>query len=184
MRATREIEVKLKVVSGHSFNEVCKAVQKAFKGDVVKSIKETSSDYYWSVPKGCRGDFCRVRSLSEGGAQLTVKYTDKGTNLDRIEVDVHVKDPIKAEMFLSTLFNRPKIGEVTKTYHLMFLDKKEHENNVSVYQIRGTKDVYIEIEATSIGKLNSYIKYLNEKLHKSIKFKREKRSLFKIYVAK
>lgn len=120
-------------------------------GDVFENIiSGHSKDIYFNAPKDARADFVRVRfGTDDEESQLTLKFSDRKHNKNRIEFDLDITDPKKAVSMLSYCFGKPA-GEIKKRYHVYFFNKYD---NISVYQIDGDKRVFIEIEATTPKKL-------------------------------
>ena len=153
----REIEIKL-VIDPASLSlykgraKMVKATQRLqelmarLNLTMTQVVHGKSSDFYYDSPKGAKADFARARALEDNqGALLSVKASDKRNNFDRIETkDIFVEDMGTAKLFLELLLGK-SVGEVEKTYMVYFLDDKE--TNISVYQITGSKYVFIEIEA-------------------------------------
>lgn len=143
----REIEVKLLAKTDKGYSGVVKDVRKILTKAGKrpnKTIVGDSSDVYWLPSRTANADFMRVRYHPEGGGQLTVKHEDQGDNLNRVEIDVDVKDPDQAVKFL-TAANGPPIGTLRKKYTVFYVDR--FDTNVSVYKVRGDKRVFVEIEA-------------------------------------
>jgi adenylate cyclase class IV len=176
----REIEIKLLVQKAKSLAEVNNLLGRHFKAKSKSVIRETSKDTYWDSPKSSKADFARLRYYPQGLAQMTIKHTDKGDNLDRVEVDLEVGDPDKAMLILTALLGKPK-GSIVKEYVVYFLD--ENETTISLYQIVNDSRIFVEVEAKTEKKVFALIKEITKVLS-HYKLKRETKSLYQIFLAK
>lgn len=146
----REIEIKLATVTDLD------AVHKVLGGElyVSRSVYDSSTDTYWHLPSGVRGDFIRMRELgTDDRVQITVKGKDKGTNVDRIEVEIESTAGRYLTRNLLTAAHGKAAGTVTKTYHVYWLTGENEHTNVSCYSIDGVEGTYIEIESISLSKV-------------------------------
>lgn len=141
----REIELKLLVKNNSSFKDVSRLVFDNFK--VISAIKGASRDIYWKAPKS-KKDFIRVRYLEDGRSQITLKKIDKGSTLDRIEIDLETASPKQSIILLEALLGKP-MGSVKKKYHVYWVG--DTETNISIYRVDKSKNIYIEIESTKIS---------------------------------
>lgn len=95
----------------------------------------SSQDTYWSLAKGLgvRGDFIRMRER-DGIRQITVKGEDRGTHLNRIEIDVDSTSPVSTITALLTAAHGEPTGILGKTYHVYWLagGTKEDEEHTTV----------------------------------------------------
>lgn len=153
----REIEIKMVVQGTSRMKTVTDALDKYFDSDSCERIIDGSSkDVYFKPPKGAKADFMRVRFAANKSDQsyFTIKYTDRGSNIDRVEKDVPVGD---AELMVSVLtdIHGPQHGEIYKKYKVYFLS---HDDTVSVYQIKGDDRVFVEVEATTEVKMQKFLK--------------------------
>lgn len=158
----RELEVKLDLVDGQGYAATC-----AFVESVVQKLSPVytvtddmvignATDLYWNAPRAGIGDFVRLRQTSKG-AQITLKATDKGNNVDRVEIDLEVDDYKQAKALMFALHGDPK-AKVTKAYQVYFLEN--NHTNISVYQVQKDKRVFVEVEATSRKRLKQIIRAL------------------------
>lgn len=170
----REIERKFVAVKKAKLKDVSKAIQKAI-GKYDSIIREESPDYYWTVPKKVHADFIRLRFMPDGTGQLTAKWADRGSNTDRVEIDVDVHEPNQCARYLNQIHGKCA-GSVHKEYHVFFLDKLD--TTVSVYQVTGDRRVFIEIEARNIRRVNQLVKLVGT----VVEMKPEPRSLFQIFI--
>lgn len=180
----REIEVKLEV-AGLTLSRVAELIQSGFP--IVKSVFDTSTDTYWHLPDQVRGDFIRMRE-NQDYIQVTVKGKDKGTNIDRIEVEIDTSaSRTMVRNLLSAAHGRPA-GTVRKTYHVFWLDGESEHTNVSCYMIHNELDpdlepVYIEIESTSIDKvLDLETKVQDILSREGVYVRRAVGSLYELYI--
>jgi len=172
--ANREIERKF-VVTGKSLIEVSNAVAKSLRREFRELVTDESSDIYWKAGRGAKADFIRLRMMPDGTGQLTVKWTDRGSTTNRIEIDVVVPDPVQCQKFLTQVHGKPE-GSISKEYHVYLIDKMD--TNVSVYQVDGDKRVFLEVEARTLERVSRLCKQVGT----AIKMEREKRSLYQIFV--
>ena len=174
----REIEVKLLVKGITSLKTVNNHLEKMFP-DPEDLVIGKSKDVYFHPPVGSEVDFARVRFFPDrDGGQLTIKASDKGNNVDRIEVDVEVKDCDQAVKFLNHLLGREPTGTLTKRYIVYFLDKRD--TTVSLYQLVGDSRVFLEVEARSMAKVDKLLKELENIL--PYELERVNSSLFQLFV--
>jgi adenylate cyclase class IV len=173
----REIEKKYVVTDPkNTFNKVAKILTDNFSDRFLKNCWDggTSKDFYWKSPNARGADFVRLRFMPDGSGQLTLKKADRGTNVDRIEIDVEVKNPKQTYKFLSQLLGKP-LGKIQKNYQVTYLD--DGGSNISVYKVHGNPAVFIEIEARSL----SYVNKIEKKLSGFIAIKQERRSLYQVF---
>lgn len=173
----REIELKLLAKNAESIDEVALKLEKVF--NYKKTIRGKSKDVYWDPVKGCKADFVRLRHYPESWPQVTVKYTDKGSNFDRVEIDLSVESAKNATEIMKSLLGKPR-GSVTKEYQVYFLDNKE--TNISIYKIEKDERIFLEIEARSKKKVLEIKKALNKYLPE-LGFSTVDKSLYQLFVA-
>ena len=172
----REIEKKFAITDPKlTFGNVCNMIKESLnKTKTLSNEKSNSKDIYWKSPDLNAADFVRFRFLPNGTGQLTVKKADRGSNLNRIEIDLDTTEPKQAVKFLKQLFGEP-LGFLHKDYFVIFIDK--YETNVSVYKIRGSPTIFVEIEARTLSAVNKICKIV----FSDIKAKQESRSLYQIF---
>lgn len=147
----REIEIKL-ITGKSSLVEVANILRREFV--VSRSVFDTSTDTYWHLGEGVRGDFIRMRELEAGVIQVTVKGKDRLTgNLDRIEVELETATSRSVVRNLLTSAHGRPAGTLTKTYHVFWLAGESDHTNVSCYEVSGVVGTYIEVESTNIDKV-------------------------------
>lgn len=156
-----------------SYSKIYKYLLK--NSNFIKLKKGCSKDVYW--PGNSKLDFVRLRGHSENSAEITGKYTDKKTSLNRIEIDIPSTDPKACEKLLGRLLGKA-IGSITKEYAVFFLKNKKLPN-LSVYRILNTDDVYIEIEGVSKSEVYNIYRYLKKTM--PYKTKKINKSLYSIY---
>jgi adenylate cyclase class IV len=174
----REIETKLEVIGTPSLDKVAKSVDRIFGYKCTKTIVDRKKDVYWKTPKESKADFVRLRHLEDGRAHVTVKFADKGSNENRVEIDLVVDDPQQAYALLAQVFGKPK-GTIDKRYFVYFLE--DEHTTVSVYRVMGDRTVYIEAEAKSLRRMGSIVRRLGKQL--PWKLKKLNKSLYQIYLA-
>jgi len=155
----------------------------------------TTTDFYWKVPVnselntgGIQAQFVRLRDSwgvgSDGFSrqlkEITIKAKDKDTNVDRLELNIAIDDVAKAKMFLNLVLGPSK--SIQKEECVIFI--KEMGANglvvISLAQIKGEQQVYLEIEGQSEEVINLYV----TKLQKKLEFFQEEKSLYEIYIEK
>jgi adenylate cyclase class IV len=172
----REIELKLEVKNAKSIEDVSKRLEKIF--NYTKSIKGKSKDVYWETGDNSKADFVRLRLYPDSSPQVTVKYTDKGTNFDRVEIDLNVDSAKNAVHLINSLFGKPK-GSIVKEYQVYFLD--EEDSNISVYKVKDDPRVFIEIEARTKKKVLDISKSV-KKYSPELKTFLVGKSLFELFI--
>lgn len=150
----REIESKW-LISGVTLDEVRLALEDVMMDQVQRSIFGSSVDTYWNVPEEAEAQFVRMRER-DGIRQVTVKARDRGSNINRLEVDVDsTSDVSKITRLLNALFGKPA-GKVGKTYHVYWPGDSEH-TTICAYSITHVEpnfnDIVVEIETISESKL-------------------------------
>ena len=173
----REIETKLILKSYPSLDSVAIKVQKLFGYKCRDIIVGHSRDTYWKAPAGAKADFVRLRYFQDGTGQLTVKFSDRGTNVDRVELDLFIKDPKQARLVLIQLFGKP-VGTVRKKYFVYFLEN-EH-TTISVYKVDGDRRIFVEAEATTNGKM---VRMINRLKKIPWEFYRSDKSLYQLFLS-
>lgn len=122
--------------------------------DVSRSVFDTSTDTYWHLGDSVRGDFIRMRELTEGVTQITVKGKDRLTgNLDRIEVEIETGSSRSLVRNLLTSAHGRAAGTIKKSYHVFWIVGENTHTNVSCYSVEGVAGTYIEVESTNIDKV-------------------------------
>lgn len=172
----REIEKKFVVSkSSMSYEDTIKAI-KPLLNNITKTIEDGSKDFYWKIQRPLKGDFIRLRYMPDGTGQLTVKEADRGSNLNRIEIDVDVDDAEQCYKYQAHIHGE-EAGSVFKNYFVMFLDHDEHQT-VSIYRVRGDSRVFVEIEAKTQAKVEE----LTKLIIKDVGLTYETRSLCQIFI--
>lgn len=170
----REIEKKF-VIEGKAMKKVSTIIHDALRRDFQTVLKDESRDYYWSPQKGMKADFIRLRLMPDGTGQLTVKWSDRGSTTNRVEIDVTVPDPEQCRKYLTQVHGKPT-GSIYKEYHVYFMDK--FDTNVSVYQVKGDSRVFVEVEAHTLARVNGLVK----KVGTALEMAPETRSLYQIFI--
>lgn len=147
----REIESKL-IVYDQPLGVVNDVLASLYGQEKTKLLFGSSTDTYWSITDPeVDADFIRMRER-DGIRQITVKGKDKGTNLDRLEVDVDSTSEVsKISKLLSSAHGKPA-GRIGKTYYVYWLGKSEH-TTVCCYSVQPDICEYphtiVEVETTS-----------------------------------
>lgn len=172
----REIEKKYVIADQtKTYNQVLTLFNTFFLEEADLVIKGAGRDDYWHPMDPSKADFIRVRPMPDGSCQLTIKYTDKGSTLDRVEIDVPIKEPAQAHAFMSQLAG-PMAGGIFKKYTVFMMDQKD--TSISLYKITGDSRVFVEIEARSVGKVDKLYRAVNE----IISITHEPRSLYQLFL--
>lgn len=146
-------------------------------------IRGCAADIYWAPPEDSTADFVRLRRLDEPNergldSQITLKSSDKGGNVNRVEIDLGVDSHRQANLLLSMMLGDP-LGQVTKRYTVYFLENQH--TTISVYRVLKDKRIFVEVEATSLDRVKELAASLVEA---GLSFKRVQQSLFDMFVAK
>lgn len=171
----REIEVKMLVKGCKSLKKVEKLCLKLFQP--LHVITDQRTDYYWPAPAT---DFVRVRQMEKnknGHGQMTVKKTDRGSNFNRLEIDLDILNVNQAVRLKTAEYGKqPK--KLKKKYTILFLDHLD--TNISVYQIDKDKRIFVEVESRNARKVNSLVKILKSKIPFPLEVIRK--SLYDIFI--
>lgn len=139
-------------------------------------ISEASRDLYWQSPEAGKVDFIRLRYFPDGSGQLTIKHSDRGSNVNRVEIDVVVKDPDQAKKFLEYLYG-DATGSIFKHYNVLFLDDDDH-TTISIYRVRGDQRIFVEVEAKTQAKVDQ----LQRSIEKVMTLEHQTKSLYQLFV--
>lgn len=162
----REIESKL-IVYDRTLTQVNEVLNELYGEDKTRLLFGSSVDTYWIIKdQDVDADFIRMRER-DGIRQITVKGKDKGTNLDRLEVDVDSTSEVsKITKLITSAFGR-SVGRIGKTYYVYWLGSSEHTTvccySVDVVDYPHTivevettnRDHMLELEAQVIGAFRS-----------------------------
>lgn len=180
----REIEVKLLTKSARSMKRVNVFVHNALENQYQcrPIIVGSATDIYWQAPEDSDADFIRLRELDNTddkgcNSQITLKYSDKGGNINRVEIDVPIGDKAKGAKLLTYLLGDP-LGTITKDYVVYFLD--DEHTTVSVYQVIKDKRVFVEVEAKTMQRVRQIIDLISGQYE----YERVQQSLFELFVLK
>jgi adenylate cyclase class IV len=169
----RECEKKFTVV-GSSYADAIEALEEAFDYD--RRVINASKDYYWRPLEGMKVSFGRLRYMPNGTGQMILKHKDRGTNVNRVEIDVEVDDPDQGKEFMAQLLGEP-CGSIYKKYHVLFLG--DEHTTVSIYSVRGDNGrVFVEVEAKTEAALERIEKRTAQA---GIRLEYEPRSLYEIF---
>jgi len=179
----REIELKLVLTSGQSYNKLLESLEEHLETFYPESqvISARASDHYWDAPKASNADFIRLRKKDQGkGGTITIKSTDKGNNVDRVEIDVDIEDYKQGLALLTSLYG-PHREKVTKKYHVLFLEN-EH-TNYSIYQVEKDKQIFLEVEARRGKRVVELVRSFVEK-NPAFTFDSVQSSIYDMFVLK
>lgn len=182
----REIESKW-LVHGLTLSEVRDILVEHLGHRITKSIFGSSVDTYWTVEdESVEADFIRMRER-DGIRQITVKGRDRGSNLNRLEVDVDsTSEPAKISRLLTAAFGR-SAGKVGKTYHVYWLEGESEHTTICCYSVDGMdpdyKPIVIEVETTSESNLMTLeTQVLGELYRREIRVERAPGSLYEMFI--
>lgn len=128
-------------------------------------------------------DFIRMRER-DGIRQITVKGKDKGTNLDRLEVDVDsTSDVSKITKLLTAAHGKPA-GRIGKTYYVYWIGQSEH-TTICCYSLSEVdySHTIVEVETTSMEKmLELEAQVMDAFRDKQMRIERAPGSLFDMFI--
>lgn len=138
-------------------------------------------DHYWEVPG--KAQFMRLRhswgidgeSERREIKELTVKQKDKGSNLNRLELNVQFDGLQLMRRALTLSLGQP----IKALYKKDFVIWTADHTVISICSIKGG-GWYLEVEGGSYGRVRYWSRFCARIA--SFKFVAEKRSLFEIYV--
>lgn len=179
----REIEIKLQV-EGMSLAEVNAELLSLYGETKTRMVYGKSTDTYWHLPGDVGADFARMRELDDGRTQLTVKAEDRGTSIDRLEIDVDTYTaPSRVLRLMRNMLGKPA-GKITKEYYVYWISEDEH-TNVSCYSIVDPAQelVFIEVESTNQSTvLDLELKILDKLTDKVSSIRRAEGSLYEMFI--
>ncbi len=180
----REIEKKWLVVSRGPWKRLEKRFVEWYLKQRLVPLSQVlfaeTIDDYWLTPG--KGDFVRLRS-SKGQRlngvkstlkEITVKHKDKGSNLDRLEINVEVEKVLDTRALLKVVLG-PSLGRVKKVQEAIIFDG---DVVVSLAELEDGR-VWLEVEGPTIASLREHEDLLNT----MFALEREKKNLFELYVA-
>lgn len=182
----REIEIKLIVRT--NLDNVNRILQGAFRNDISRTLFGSSIDTYWSLPEEGpqKGQFIRMRER-DGIRQITVKGKDRGSNINRIEIDVDSTSDVQTITKLLTAAHGKPAGRVGKTYYVHWLEGESEHTNVCCYSIQPIDGVYqdtiIEVETINEDKLLALeAKVIEAFRRRDIHIERASGSLYEMFI--
>jgi hypothetical protein len=152
---SREVERKF-VLKGSSYEEVYRFMCSTYNINLGTTI---SYDLYWNSPMV---DFIRLR---ENSRELTVKVTDKGTIIDRIEENAKVDadDMESMERAMTLVHGKPM--RLTKKFSVFIgnLPGTWEQVVYCIYEVQGDpqKRLFFEAEAATIETVDASLRYLD-----------------------
>lgn len=150
-----------------------------------RMVYDTSTDTYWSLGNSVLGDFVRMRELTAGITQVTVKAKDRGDNLNRVERELDTSTSSHTVRSLLTAAHGRPTATVTKTYYVLWLPGETEHTTVSCYSIAGHENdgTYIEVESTNeVQVLGLEAKVIDLFRRKGLHIERAGGSLYELYV--
>lgn len=181
----REIESKL-LVHDTSLTQVNDVLATLFGEEKSRLLFGSSIDTYWTISDpDVDADFIRMRER-DGIRQITVKGKDRGTNLDRLEVDVDsTSDVGKIARLLTAAHGRPA-GRIGKTYYVYWLNGESEHTTVCAYSVDvedGYPHTVVEVETTSRDKMLALeAKVVEEFNRKGYSIARAPGSLYEMFI--
>lgn len=152
----REIEVKL-LVMNMDLETVNRHLKSLFSTEITRTIFGSSVDTYWSLGEDVKGQFIRMRER-DGIRQITVKGKDRGSNINRIEIDVDSTSDVSTINKLLNAAHGKAAGRIGKTYYVHWLEGESEHTNVCCYCVepefmRVYPHIVIEVESTTESKM-------------------------------
>lgn len=161
-KLNREIEKKYYVLEA-SWEDIEDYVLE--NGGIMQIETTLSADWFWKAPKV---DFLRLR---ENTKELTIKITDKGSTVDRLENNIIVSDIGTTLDTFTRMFGNPQILE--KTFSVYY-----YKNTIlSLYSVTGCPELFFEVEGED---LETVITVSNE-FEEKFSLHREHKSLYTLF---
>ena len=175
----REVEIKL-MANSSSLPNVMRDVEAWVESinPVLDYLEGNATDLYWDAPERGKGDFVRLRRNSTN-AQITMKGTDKGDIINRIEIDLEVEDYKQSKILMEALHGEP-VEKVKKKYHVFFLENDD--TTISIYQVAKDDRVFVEVEARTKTRVKALVKSLMS--YSKYRYDWINSSLYNIFVEK
>lgn len=174
MIKSREIEKKLIVGNGLNGPETDYILRRLLNPS--KEVYGTSTDWYFKPNAVSKFDFIRLRVFTDGSAEVTGKSKDRGSNFNRLEINLPTSDAAAAEDFCRAEWGDP-IHSLKKSYSV-FVPSFEPELDVSTYVIEGVDKVFLEVE----GKNEELVDGMVLALKRELELLDEPRSLYEMFV--
>jgi hypothetical protein len=183
----REVEKKFTIV-GLLLDDVYEIIMNYLPASLIKGYINPceTTDFYWKAPENSEIQFVRLRDSwgigSDGFSrqlqEITVKAKDNNNNVDRLELNLGIKEPKEAKMILNLLFG-PSYS-IKKEEIVLFIREvgASSEVVISLAQVNNKAPIYLEIEAKNEEIIDLYV----AKLEKKFKFKQEMKSMYEIYI--
>jgi hypothetical protein len=184
----REIEKKF-TLTGADLNWVTMEIDKIMRAESHVRRFGSSNDTYFTVgDPNVVADFARVRER-DGIRQLTVKGKDKGSNDDRVEIDIDCTSPTSTILKFFTALLGPTAGIVGKSYYVWETSASEYDT-VTAYTVDTDESlknsVILEFEARTMAGVERLERLVLDSLrqHANIKVERAKGSLYELCILK
>ncbi len=184
----RERESKF-ILTGADLNFICNEFDRLLRTESPVRKWGSSADHYYLVKdSSVAADFARIRER-DGIRQLTVKGKDRGSNDDRLEIDLDCTSSVnRIQAFFQALLGKP-LGTVSKSYYVWVMAASEHDT-ITAYTVdsdENLKDsVILEFEARTMDGVKRLENLVLDSLqaHDNIKIERAPGSLFEMCVTK
>jgi hypothetical protein len=149
-----------------------------------KLLFGSSTDIYWTLAyPDAEADFLRVRER-DGCVEVTVKGKDRGTNLDRMEMEYRTTNSLQEVINVHQAALGPPAGTVSKMYYVYWVNKTD---TICCYVLMGQdyRNVVVEVEAGTMDRMlaleDKVTAYL---VSGGIQVSRAPGSLFEMFITK
>ena len=181
--AARNREIESKWYTPRPMDEVRAMLEDTLGSARDRVVADASTDLYWALTEGRQAaQFVRLRSRAEG-CILTIKGKDRGSNTNRIEIDVPVAAPLsQAQAFAEGIWG-DVTGTVTKKYWVYWLKGKDEHTNISLYAVKGHPGTFIEVEASTQKVLADLEEqFLGDLIEDGLTLTQEHRSIYELFI--
>jgi len=144
----RNREIELKMLVPGTYTHICEELDRILSDEKPQIRTGSSLDTYWTIHDGrAEAQFLRVRER-DGIRQITAKGKDRGTNVNRIEVDIDsTSETHRIHRLLRCVLGKPA-GVVQKVYKVWELESEY--DTVCAYEVLEPENklgMVIEVEA-------------------------------------
>lgn len=188
----REIEKKY-LIHGHTLDSLSNLISGTLAGltqdtfTVITGCR--TKDTYWTVPALSSLQFIRTRdSVGESTSgeyhilkEITVKAKDQGNNLNRLELNLAIKNVKLANQLLTLLLGTEAVGVISKTEHIWFVHNTGVQGEIVLSVCLIGKDLFLEVEGPTEEIVEEYSELVTRHLGS---FTLESQNLFERYIKK